>query len=1235
MLDDRKNTKPASPFMNELEIVAIESCLHLHQTPVYALEWGGGYSTLHFPSHLPFGSTWDSVEHDAQWANKIKAFIDGGSVKNTVIHLVENNNPFPVGSDGDYDSFKNYILFPTSLNKTFDLIIVDGRARKECLQIGWMLLKGSGVMILHDAQRVEYQSGIPKDCFSLRMINPTIYNEGPISVLFVAKSPDTIGRLYKTLQGKLPNHIMLNYLSNNLCECDDNVANDSLNKNDLNTTVGLANNIYCDIRNLQKIFNEFNGNIDDLNDSILKWFKICETHSDRKDFYLKLKTKNVIELSNIYQRFTIAINYLNRPLIASLDWLVSSNETTNYTYDLEELNKTQLAWFISQVTGKHMEIVKKYFMEIESDNDLKRHISVLTRASKKKAVSDDIARYGRRLGWYALVRAIRPKIVVETGVDKGLGTCVLAAALMKNHEEGFTGHLFATDIDESAGFLFKEPYNRFGTIIYGDSKQTLAGMTERIDVFIHDSDHSSDYERTEYQTIKGIISEETFLISDNAHANDELAKFAEATNRQFLYFQERPLAHFYGGAGIGVAFARSRDRSQRSDVCHDVQPAAMMVPYRRAEDRDEQEELGSQERKLESKTAASIALPVARWEANRPEATQTVINTHQSGQGLGDNPTIIFLNTYYPQFLENHYRANPDLLDASYEQQKSALQSKCFGDSDFYSEAMIKARWSAADLIVNCMSLQRTWADENGFEGHSDGLEVAVEQIRRLHPEVLYFQDLGVASQSFVSAVRPYTELICGQIASRIPPGADLGGFDIIFSSFPHFVQRFRHMGIASYHQPLAFEPRALGQLPACERRYDVTFLGGVSLEHKGRIELLEYLAERLPIEFWGYGVEMLPANSWMRKQYHGEAWGLEMFSVLQESFITINQHSEVAENYANNMRLFEATGCGALLITDYKDNLHTLFEVGEEIVAYRSPEECVALVQYYLAHPQEAQAIARAGQARTLRDHTYGKRLQKTAEILARYRRNRNDGHRFLPPNTSQISYGYTPVNPLEVSDAMTSAWKDERIPVRQRALVQQELAAMYAGQPPIVYQVLADILRPYVFPNCSILEIGCASGYYYESLEYLLNTSIAYTGLDYSKALVSMAKKYYPQAEFAVADGASLPFGNNRFLVVVSSCILLHVTNYKQHIAETTRVAEQFVVVHRTPICRQKPTQYFKKMAYNIETVELQFNETEILTEFISNGLELMKSTEYYSNPRDDKFEVTYVFKKVRQPL
>ena len=69
------------------------------------------------------------------------------------------------------------------------------------------------------------------------------------------------------------------------------------------------------------------------------------------------------------------------------------------------------------------------------------------------------------------------------------------------------------------------------------------------------------------------------------------------------------------------------------------------------------------------------------------------------------------------------------------------------------------------------------------------------------------------------------------------------------------------------------------------------------------------------------------------------------MFQVLRNSLLTLNHHGDLRP-FANNMRLFEATGVGTLLITDWKENIHAMFEPGKEVIPYRSPEECVELVQ-------------------------------------------------------------------------------------------------------------------------------------------------------------------------------------------------------------------------------------------------------------------------------------------------
>jgi spore maturation protein CgeB len=111
------------------------------------------------------------------------------------------------------------------------------------------------------------------------------------------------------------------------------------------------------------------------------------------------------------------------------------------------------------------------------------------------------------------------------------------------------------------------------------------------------------------------------------------------------------------------------------------------------------------------------------------------------------------------------------------------------------------------------------------------------------------------------------------------------------------------------------------------------------------------------------------------------------MYQVLHDSKIAFNRHSDLADRYfANNMRLYEATGVGTLLLTDYKQNLADMFEPGREVIAYRDAHECAELADYYLKHDNEREAIAHAGQQRTLLEHTFYQRMQELVDIVRRY---------------------------------------------------------------------------------------------------------------------------------------------------------------------------------------------------------------------------------------------------------
>ncbi|WP_025699813.1 CgeB family protein, partial [Paenibacillus durus] len=106
-------------------------------------------------------------------------------------------------------------------------------------------------------------------------------------------------------------------------------------------------------------------------------------------------------------------------------------------------------------------------------------------------------------------------------------------------------------------------------------------------------------------------------------------------------------------------------------------------------------------------------------------------------------------------------------------------------------------------------------------------------------------------------------------------------------------------------------------------------------------------------------------------------------------SKIVINLHrSHVDDAFNNNTlaisaaspnpRTFEIAASGTLQLSDVRDDLASFYNPGEEIVTFSTPQEMIDKIRYYLTHEEERQAIVLKGLERTLRDHTYPKRVNQ-----------------------------------------------------------------------------------------------------------------------------------------------------------------------------------------------------------------------------------------------------------------
>jgi hypothetical protein len=284
-------------------------------------------------------------------------------------------------------------------------------------------------------------------------------------------------------------------------------------------------------------------------------------------------------------------------------------------------------------------------------------------------------------------------------------------------------------------------------------------------------------------------------------------------------------------------------------------------------------------------------------------------------------------------------------------------------------------------------SMLRPLARKLGFSPRLDeqATEILLAQVEDYRPDLIINQDIfHIDTQLMRRIKRIGNPILVGQVGIEPPRGEDFSPYDLMLSQLPRIVASLRALGVAANLNHLAFEPGILDALPARpDPDIEVSFVGMVSVDHRKRIALLEAVARRFDLKFWGARPDTLPLSSPLHRCYQGELWGTEMYQVLRRSRITLNSHIDLAGREAGNMRLFEATGAGAFLLTDFKDNLDTLFAPDREVAAWRSIDDCIETINRYLADEAGRTTIARAGQAGTLARHTYRHRVSEILEMV------------------------------------------------------------------------------------------------------------------------------------------------------------------------------------------------------------------------------------------------------------
>jgi len=186
----------------------------------------------------------------------------------------------------------------------------------------------------------------------------------------------------------------------------------------------------------------------------------------------------------------------------------------------------------------------------------------------------------------------------------------------------------------------------------------------------------------------------------------------------------------------------------------------------------------------------------------------------------------------------------------------------------------------------------------------------------------------------------------------------------IIMDHTRHHAHFLMEAGLKNVHWipavDFSFLPRELRAQPS----NPLTFVGQVGRHHPFRRHALDAVRNA------GLPLEILRGSN------------AKAADIYADSQITLN----VSLNGDLNLRVFESLGAGGFLLTDRlapASGLSKIFEDGKHLVTWGSVDELIEKVRYYLAHPDEAAVIRRAGQAELIAHHAPAVKMREVFDLV------------------------------------------------------------------------------------------------------------------------------------------------------------------------------------------------------------------------------------------------------------
>lgn len=210
-----------------------------------------------------------------------------------------------------------------------------------------------------------------------------------------------------------------------------------------------------------------------------------------------------------------------------------------------------------------------------------------------------------------------------------------------------------------------------------------------------------------------------------------------------------------------------------------------------------------------------------------------------------------------------------------------------------------------------------------------------------------------------------------------------LAPYDALFFKEPHIVERLRaNLGLPVYYLPQACNPR--WHRPVTEPGTE-PYLVIAGNMYPSRVKLLDRLISKgIPLRLYGKAFPPWLGPALAREAHRGRYLVREEKARIFRSAAGVVNTMHPAEVRGVNSRLFEAAGCGAAVITEFRPTVPDYFDVGKEVLAFHDFDELVNHANRLLSENGLTGKLGDAATLRAHRDHTIDSRLVTLLEKIS-----------------------------------------------------------------------------------------------------------------------------------------------------------------------------------------------------------------------------------------------------------